>query len=413
MQHKLNDMITNGYPIFPCYPNDKRPMTPNGFKSASTDTYQIDKWWSDTPSANIGLATGSDADLLVIDVDVKDDAQGLASMEALEAELGRLNTKKVVTPSGGYHLYFKHPRNGIKNTIGIRPGIDIKTEGGYVLAAGSVINGNPYYVENDMKPQDLPQCWVDVLAKGKPIKKLEAANDTSFDNFDDFPIFKGSRNDELFRQASSLRARDIPLEVAVGKILHLAKQCVPPLPQKEAMVIVQGAYERYEPGTINNTDLGNSKRLVRSHGEDVRYLHEMKKWMYRDGDRWILDEDGKVMRLAKQTAIGINSEAAAISDDNLRSDAQKHARSSESQRSLQAMIDLAKTEDGIPFPACNLDTDNFVLGVNNGVVSLNSGSLITGSTKSLYLSKKATVTYDSAAQCPTWIKFLDQVLGDT
>ena len=411
MQNKLKEMISHGYPIFPCRPNDKRPMTANGFKDASNDTYQIEKWWGDAPSANIGLATGIDADLLVIDVDIKEDAQGLASMETLEAELGSLNTRKIVTPSGGYHLYFKHPRDGIKNTIGIRPGIDIKTEGGYVLAAGSVINGNPYYVESDIEPQELPQRWIDVLAQGKPNKKLEAANDTSFDDFDDFPIFKGSRNDELFRQASSLRARHIPLEVAVGEITNMAKQCIPSLPQKEAMTIVHGVYERYESGTVNNTDLGNSKRLVRSHGDSIRYLYEMKKWMYWDGDRWILDEDGKVMRLAKKTAIGINNEAAAIADDNLRSDAQKHARTSESQRSLIAMIDLAKTEDGIPLAACHLDTDNYVLGVNNGVVSLRSGQLMHGATKELYLTKRATVYFDSAAQCPTWLEFLEQVLG--
>ena len=411
MKNELNEMMAKGYPIFPCRPNDKRPMTPNGFKDASNDTYQVEKWWGDTPSANIGLATGIDADLLVIDVDVKDDAQGLASMEALEFELGPLNTRKIITPSGGYHLYFKHPRDGIKNTIGIRPGIDIKTEGGYVLAAGSVINGNPYYVQRDIEPQRLPQRWIDVLAQGKPSKVLAAANDTSFDNFDDFPIVKGSRNDELFRQASSLRARDIPLEIAVGEMLHMAKQCIPPLPQKEAMAIVRGVYERYEPGTVNNTDLGNSKRLVKSHGEILRYLHEMRKWIYWDDSRWVIDEDGKVMRYAKQTAISINKEASQISDDNRKSESQKHAKTSESLRSLSAMIDLAKTEEGIPLPASKLDTKNLVLGVNNGVISLASGGLITGSTKDLYLTKKATVCFDPEARCPTWHAFLHQVLG--
>ncbi|MGY8863885.1 MAG: hypothetical protein ACKVJ2_14810, partial [Pseudomonadales bacterium] len=125
----------------------------------------------------------------------------------------------------------------------------------------------------------------------------------------------------------------------------------------------------YEPGLASNTDLGNSKRLVKSHGEILRYLHEMRKWIYWDGSRWALDEDGKVMRYAKQTAISINKEASQISDDNRRSEAQKHAKTSESLRSLSAMIDLAKTEEGIPLPASMLDTKNLVLGVNNGVIS--------------------------------------------
>ncbi|WP_443628047.1 phage/plasmid primase, P4 family [Candidatus Njordibacter sp. Uisw_002] len=411
MEQRTRDIIEQGYPVFPCVPNKKIPITSRGFYDASADKEVIKQWWAQSPKANIGLATGAKADLLVIDVDVKNGAGGLASMEALEFELGPLNTRKIVTPSGGYHLYFKHPRDEIKNTIGIRPGIDIKTEGGYVLAAGSVINGNPYYVENDIEAQELPQCWIDVLAQGKPSKQLAAANDTSFDDFDDFPILKGSRNDELFRLASSFRARDMALENAVGEILQLAKKCVPPLPQNEAMVIVNGVYERYEPGFSSNTDLGNSKRLVRSHGEMLHYLHEMRKWIYWDNSRWVIDEDGKVMRYAKQTAISINEEASQISDDNRRSEAQKHAKTSESLRSLSAMIDLAKTEEGVPLPASKLDTKNFVLGVNNGVVSLQSGELIAGSTKDLYLTKKATVCFDPEARCPTWLTFLDQVLG--
>jgi putative DNA primase/helicase len=412
MEQRTRDIIEQGYPVFPCVPNKKIPLTSRGFYDASADKEVIRQWWTQSPKANIGLATGSKADLLVIDVDVKNGAGGIASMEQLQLEFGALNnTRKVMTPSGGYHLYFRHPCDGIKNSIGIRPGIDIKTEGGYVLAPGSVIDGNPYYVETDLDPQELPQCWIDLLAQGKPSKQLAATNDTSFDDFDDFPILKGSRNDELFRLASSFRARDMALEFAVGEILHLAKQCVPPLPQKEAMVIVNGVYERYEPGLASNTDLGNSKRLVKSHGEILRYLHEMRKWIYWDGSRWALDEDGKVMRYAKQTAISINKEASQISDDNRRSEAQKHAKTSESLRSLSAMIDLAKTEEGIPLPASMLDTKNLVLGVNNGVISLVSGELITANTKDLYLTKKATVCFDPEARCPTWHTFLHQVLG--
>ena len=409
MEQRTRDIIEQGYPVFPCVPNKKIPLTSRGFYDASADKEVIKKWWAQSPKANIGLATGSKADLLVIDVDVKNDAGGLASMEQLQLEFGELNsTRRVITPSGGYHLYFKHPRDGIKNTIGIRPGIDIKTEGGYVLAAGSVIDGNPYYVETDMDPQELPKKWVNLLVLGKT---SPAANDHTFAEPLDFTISEGGRNDALFKQASSLRNRNVPLEDAIGEILVLARQCNPPLPQKEALSIVNGVYERYEPGLASNTDLGNSKRLVKSHGDILRYLHEMRKWIYWDDSRWVIDEDGKVMRYAKQTAISINKEASQISDDNRRSEAQKHAKTSESLRSLSAMIDLAKTEEGIPLPASKLDTKNFVLGVNNGVVSLQSGELIAGSTKDLYLTKKATVCFDPEAQCPTWHAFLHQVLG--
>jgi hypothetical protein len=55
-----------GYPIFPCAPNDKRPLTANGFLDATVDPARIEAYWSDTPAANVAIAT---AGLLVVDID--------------------------------------------------------------------------------------------------------------------------------------------------------------------------------------------------------------------------------------------------------------------------------------------------------------------------------------------------------
>jgi hypothetical protein len=84
---------------------------------------------------------------------------------------------------------------------------------GFLKAAGSVIDGNPYYVETDMDPQELPKKWVNLLVLGKT---SPAANDHTFAEPLDFTISKGGRNDALFKQASSLRNRNVPLEDAIG-----------------------------------------------------------------------------------------------------------------------------------------------------------------------------------------------------
>jgi hypothetical protein len=60
-----------GYPVFPCAPGRKQPLTPNGLLDATTDLDQIEAWWTATPNANIGLVTNG---LLVIDVDPLNDA---------------------------------------------------------------------------------------------------------------------------------------------------------------------------------------------------------------------------------------------------------------------------------------------------------------------------------------------------
>ena len=55
-----------GYPVFPCAPGGKSPLTERGFHDATVDPEQIEKWWSQHPSANIGIPT---AGLVVIDID--------------------------------------------------------------------------------------------------------------------------------------------------------------------------------------------------------------------------------------------------------------------------------------------------------------------------------------------------------
>ncbi|MBC8450731.1 bifunctional DNA primase/polymerase, partial [bacterium] len=58
-----------GYPVFPCTPGGKTPLTPHGFLGATTDTTEIESWWKRTPDANVAMPT---AGLLVVDVDGPD-----------------------------------------------------------------------------------------------------------------------------------------------------------------------------------------------------------------------------------------------------------------------------------------------------------------------------------------------------
>jgi hypothetical protein len=102
----INNDVLKGQKIFPCKSNGKKPLTPRGFKDASSDAGVITTWWSNYPDANIGLCTGKDANLIVVDIDVKKHAGGMESLQALEAEFETLDTLVVTTPSGGWHYYF-------------------------------------------------------------------------------------------------------------------------------------------------------------------------------------------------------------------------------------------------------------------------------------------------------------------
>ena len=158
--------IEGGRKIFPCEANGKKPITTNGYKDATTSPNQINEWWNNHPDANIGLVTGEEANLVVVDVDVKDNARGMKSLEELEDKCGQFDTLMAHSPSGGRHYYFKYPQgnHSIGCRINLRPGIDIRANGGYIIAPGSTIDGIPYqFDDKDKEIAELPDELLKIL----------------------------------------------------------------------------------------------------------------------------------------------------------------------------------------------------------------------------------------------------------
>lgn len=155
MNHALN-YARRGFKVFPCYepiyggctcgnPDceniGKHPRTKNGLKDATADAEQIRRWWKQWPDANIGLSCEN---LIVIDIDA--DKGGYSSLEKLETEFGALPpTWTVETGGGGRHYFFQRNGHTCKNGTGIRPGLDIKTNGGYVIAVPSLHKSGKRY----------------------------------------------------------------------------------------------------------------------------------------------------------------------------------------------------------------------------------------------------------------------------
>ncbi|GAB3630267.1 hypothetical protein GCM10027419_51240 [Pandoraea terrae] len=155
-----------GCPVFPLKPGGKAPLTPHGFKDATTDHAVIRDWWAQWPDANIGIVTGRASGLVVIDVDVKDGRSGMASLDQLEARYGPFDTFKVRTPSGGLHLCFNLPPGcpDLGSGNGVMPGIDVRADGGYIVARPSVVDGVAYCWENTTPPAPLPEGLMGLFA---------------------------------------------------------------------------------------------------------------------------------------------------------------------------------------------------------------------------------------------------------
>jgi putative DNA primase/helicase len=160
---------------------------------------------------------------------------------------------------------------------------------------------------------------------------------------------------------------------------------------------------------FNLTDMGNAERLAAGYGEDLRYVHQWNKWLRWDGRRWVVDNRGEVVKRAKLTVRSIYGEAAQVEDEDERESLVKHAIRSESRNRIGAMIGLAQSEPGMPVDVGELDSDPWLLNVENGTIDLRSGKLRAHDPENL-ISKLTPVEYALNAEAPTWDAFLKRVL---
>ena len=408
--------IEGGRKIIPCKKNARVPNTLHGYKDASSSLEQIEAWWELNPNDNIGLVTGKDTNLVVIDVDVKDNARGMESLEQLEKECGQFDTLMVHSPSGGRHYYFEYPQGDydIRCRVGVRDGIDIRANGGHIVAPGSIIDGNPYQFEDqDKEIAELPDELLKILTtqsvKPKSISRNQVYHASQQSSL--IGIKKGYRDVTIYKHSCVLRKNDVPYDVAESQVLTIAHNCTPPFPENEAIKCLRSAFSSFKPKPKNPTDVGNAERLIAAYGDDIRYVYEYRRWIHWDDNIWATDENGHMSRLAKQVAKSIFGEAANESDEKMQKKLFTHALASESIKRLTSMVDVATTEPGITISQSNLDDDKYLLGVKNGVVDLRTGKLLP-STKSQMITKRANVEFDEDAQCPVWENALSQMMAD-
>lgn len=155
-----------GFRVFPVKANSKLPAVKDWPNEATTDRDRIESWWRSDPNFNIGVATGDGT--MVLDVDTKNGRDGIGSLDYLDA-LGLPTSYRVRTPSGGLHVYLRTDtaHSNRANTIEGLSGLDLRGEHGYVLGAGSTIDGVAYAPDGGA-PQDLadaPAWFLDILGQ--------------------------------------------------------------------------------------------------------------------------------------------------------------------------------------------------------------------------------------------------------
>jgi len=198
------------------------------------------------PKSNIGVATGPISGVFVIDIDGE---EGLESLRKAGCPLESLPpTPSVKTGGGGIHLYYAYPDAGVvKTQAGILPKVDIRAEGGFVIAPPSVHkSGARYEWVEDRRLDDIGLAEFDVatLANGAAPPEAETkrvrVHVISPDWFEELllGVSEGARNSSATRLAGRYLAMGlVPLEVE--RLLEAWNQNnKPPLPDSEIEAVI-------------------------------------------------------------------------------------------------------------------------------------------------------------------------------
>ncbi len=275
-----------GWHVFPLVPGQKIPATKHGVKDATTDRKQIGEWWFKWPNANIALACGQESGVYIIDIDVSEagDFNGIVSLR----EFANLPiTIRQNTPRRGFHAFFK-TGNPPANRNRFRPGIDVRSNGYYVVLAPSILerrkehpNGGKYTWVDGCSPWDiLPAEYPDFM---RPVVKAPQAALVA-------PAALPTRySDDTLRRASLYLATCEPAiqgQAGHDKLLYAAGRMVHGflLTDTQAYDILA---KEYNPRCIPPWDLTSQK----DEKDFRRKISEARRLPSRDPPGWLVNSD--------------------------------------------------------------------------------------------------------------------------
>jgi putative DNA primase/helicase len=448
------DYAELGIPVFPCSPDDKKPLTERGFKDASADPEIIRAWWRSHPKAMIGVPTGEPSGVFVLDVD-QDETKGLdgeaSLMDLLNREGSLSDTAIQITPRGGRHFLFRHPGGKVKNSASkLGAGLDIRGDGGYIIIAPSVnATGKAYEWQRGLQelaeaPDWLLNCLAPSAAaprqdNGANVYKLNP--DTRRSNYVDAAVRaeaqaveqarQGQRNHRLngaafnlgqFVGAGELSEAEV-VRVLINAATHaglvaddgeesvrktiasgmIAGKAQPrrapePQPQQRRREPQRTKTTRIEVGAnalgdFDPTEDGISLAFEARFKDVLRYCHHAGCWYHWDGARWRKEETKLAFSFARQVCREWN-----------RHNTDKLAKAS----TAAAVERFAQAARCFAVTSSTWDADTFLMGTLGGTVDLRTGDLHPARQEA-HITKITSATPAPAGTAhPLWTKFLDE-----
>jgi putative DNA primase/helicase len=241
MQIGAKALIDLGFKLVPLNPakrgverSGKTPMTAHGVKDATGDFTIFKRLIAGATDFNIGVATGSASNVVIIDVDPRNN--GLQEFRNLTKLIGLLpKTLMAETGGDGRHYYFQAPASGVNKQV-LAPGVDLLAEGCYAVAPPSRHSSGKQYRWSEgrgpgaVEIASLPEAWLRFIEARKQPRTGPSLSGEA--------ISEGERNVELTRIAGSLRKAGLSEPELLTALLGVNKErCLPPLEDKEVTQI--------------------------------------------------------------------------------------------------------------------------------------------------------------------------------
>jgi putative DNA primase/helicase len=400
-------LARRGFRVHPLQPKNKIPVIGRWQERATTDEQTIRLWAAQYRDCNWGIATGQKSGIVVVDIDPK--SGGDASWNYLIGEHGDIKTPMVRTGSGGLHYYFRYPQKiEIRNSSGrVGRGIDVRGEGGQVVAPGSLHpNGNVYeWIVTPEQAQlaDLPK-WLLELIKSEPGDFTPVGGH----------LERGNRNDSIYHAALALARQGVQQEFVMSSVMKwLQDEGQSDMDEDEVLTTIESAFAtaKKRPIEVNDrSDTLNAELLISTYGQDLIYVSGIG-WFHWNGKVWEQDlDDAVVAQLFIGCMKALRDDAArkiaSATDKNAAREAAVLAQwavRSMSAGAIKSAIEIASTFGQVRRRPEDIDGINtlWLLNCNNGTIDLKTGQL-REHRKTDFITKMVPIDYDPAAKAPFW-----------
>lgn len=278
------------------------------------------------------------------------------------------------------------------------PGTDLLSEEEIVLRCVARIPNNDVVYDD----------WIKVLAAARSAGSNGRVHAAALE----WSQRSAKHDDAKFEKTwKSLRRTDGNV-ATVGTLVHLAKENGCDVYAERKQELREKHRDTKRPAVLSDlkstgrllSDIGNAARFAIQHGQNVRFCHQWGKWIYWNSNRWVPDERGYIVKLAKQTALSILDEAKAA-PESARDAIISHAKKAQMRERVAAMIDLAKPE--LAIASDELDADPSLLNTQSETLDLRTGNSHLHRRED-YITKICRVSY-ARVDAPVFKKFLNRI----